>query len=218
MIDSKKPRGFTIVELLIVIVILAILATITVVTFSGVRERAINSQVAAAVQQWEKQLALYKVFAGNQLSAPGGFGFTPVCLGKIDTNDRQNTDCYLFATNDLGNSASTGGIGNSSTGGSTTREEQSGRYAAFLAEAGIVVPPAAMFERIRITDNRGAWYYRGVQLVSDPDRTKYFLLYPLFGRACIGNDKEATPAFGDTTADAYGFAKNGNIMCRRDLS
>ena len=43
----KSPRsGFTIVELLIVIVVIAILAAITIVAFNGIQERARASAVS----------------------------------------------------------------------------------------------------------------------------------------------------------------------------
>jgi prepilin-type N-terminal cleavage/methylation domain-containing protein len=37
---SKKQRGFTIVELLIVIVVIGILATLVIVTFTGIQQKA----------------------------------------------------------------------------------------------------------------------------------------------------------------------------------
>ena len=40
MIERMKVRGFTIVELLIVIVVIAILASITIVAFNGIQARA----------------------------------------------------------------------------------------------------------------------------------------------------------------------------------
>lgn len=55
-----KPRGFTIVELLIVIVVIAILASISVVAFNGIRERAENTKTVTAVGQFAKGLVLYK--------------------------------------------------------------------------------------------------------------------------------------------------------------
>ncbi len=40
MTKQTKSRGFTIVELLIVIVIIAILAAITIVAYNGIQNRA----------------------------------------------------------------------------------------------------------------------------------------------------------------------------------
>ncbi len=44
MISLKKQRGFTLVELLIVIIIIGILATLVIVTFTGVQAKARDSQ------------------------------------------------------------------------------------------------------------------------------------------------------------------------------
>jgi prepilin-type N-terminal cleavage/methylation domain-containing protein len=41
---SNKSRGFTIVELLIVIVVIGILATLVIVTFSGIQQKGRDSQ------------------------------------------------------------------------------------------------------------------------------------------------------------------------------
>lgn len=51
-----KRKGFTIVELLIVVVIIAILAAITIVAYNGVQQRAKNAQDAEAVTQFVKSL------------------------------------------------------------------------------------------------------------------------------------------------------------------
>lgn len=55
------PRGFTIVELLIVVVIIAILATVTVVAYNGMVARARAGQASAALNQAKKKLEIYKV-------------------------------------------------------------------------------------------------------------------------------------------------------------
>ncbi len=44
MISLKKQKGFTLVELLIVIIIIGILATLVIVTFSGVQAKARDSK------------------------------------------------------------------------------------------------------------------------------------------------------------------------------
>jgi prepilin-type N-terminal cleavage/methylation domain-containing protein len=64
MLTNRKAQGFTIVELLIVVVIVAILASITLVAFNGVQNRAQNSRILGAVTSWEKILKLYKVQKG----------------------------------------------------------------------------------------------------------------------------------------------------------
>lgn len=59
---AKNIRsGFTIVELLIVIVVIAILATISIVAYRGIQERARASQATSALTQAKKKLELYKV-------------------------------------------------------------------------------------------------------------------------------------------------------------
>lgn len=61
---AKKQDGFTIVELLIVIVVIGILAAITVVAFNGIQTRAKNTQTVTAVTNWVKAVRLYEVDKG----------------------------------------------------------------------------------------------------------------------------------------------------------
>lgn len=56
---SAKKHGFTIVELLIVIVVIAILAAIAIVSYVGIQERARDSQRLQDVQAITKALELY---------------------------------------------------------------------------------------------------------------------------------------------------------------
>lgn len=46
---AQRKSGFTIVELLIVVVVIAILASITIVSYSGIRQRAEESSAKSAV-------------------------------------------------------------------------------------------------------------------------------------------------------------------------
>lgn len=58
---KKNVSGFTIVELLIVIVIIAVLAAISIVAYKGVQQRAANTSRIASVRQYIKLLSAYAV-------------------------------------------------------------------------------------------------------------------------------------------------------------
>lgn len=51
-----RQNGFTIVELLIVIIVIAILATITVATYNGITQKASDAQKASIAKTVEKSL------------------------------------------------------------------------------------------------------------------------------------------------------------------
>lgn len=61
---KKITSGFTIVELLIVIVVIAVLAAISIVAYNGIQNRAENSKTVQAVSAWAKAMQLYKVDKG----------------------------------------------------------------------------------------------------------------------------------------------------------
>lgn len=60
-----KQNGFTIVELLIVIVIIGILAALVIVGYNGIQVRANNSQTISAVSAHIKALKLYAIDNGS---------------------------------------------------------------------------------------------------------------------------------------------------------
>lgn len=60
---KKKSQGFTIVELLIVIVVIAILATLVIVTFTGIQQKARDSQRQTDVNALASHLEAY--YANN---------------------------------------------------------------------------------------------------------------------------------------------------------
>ncbi len=76
-------KGFTIVELLIVIVVIAILAAITVIAYNGVQQRAHNAQVISGVNTYIKTIhQYYSVYSVNPLPAGSG------CLGANYPSDQ----------------------------------------------------------------------------------------------------------------------------------
>ena len=64
-LKSQAERGFTIVELLIVVVVIAILAAITIVSYNGITARANQSAAKASAATVQKKAELYNSDSGN---------------------------------------------------------------------------------------------------------------------------------------------------------
>ena len=109
-------KGFTIVELLIVIVVIAILAAITIVAFNGIQTRAENTKTINATAQYVKSLRLYKDEAGMYplTVAPPATTYEYKCLGEIGET------CGMVSGTFSGDCQSIGGITNTSSDTSLT--------------------------------------------------------------------------------------------------
>jgi len=99
-----QNKGFTIVELLIVIVVIAILAAITIVSYNGIVERAkisvISSDLATAYQQLALDSLDTGVFPGSATASNGGQGLKSSSGTVLQYNYDATTNTYcLSATN-----------------------------------------------------------------------------------------------------------------------
>lgn len=71
---TAKSRGFTIVELLIVIVVIGILAGLVVVTYNGIQQKARDTERKTDINALHGQLEAYQAQNGKYpfLGSPGG--------------------------------------------------------------------------------------------------------------------------------------------------
>jgi len=98
----KRQSGFTIVELLIVVVVIAILAAITIVAYNGIQNRAKHSATQSAVSQASKKIMTYAVTNAEQypvnLAAVEMADSTVTYQYKVDNSVSPRTFC-VTATN-----------------------------------------------------------------------------------------------------------------------
>jgi prepilin-type N-terminal cleavage/methylation domain-containing protein len=100
---GQRKAGFTIVELLIVVVVIAILAAISIVAYNGIQQRSKNSATISAVNSYVKLINLY--IAGESAyplaSSTCLQVITGVCSGRSATMDA-NLQKYGNLPNDQG--------------------------------------------------------------------------------------------------------------------
>lgn len=93
---SKSKSGFTIVELLIVIVVIAILAAISIVTYNGIQARGKNSAALSAATTVAKKAEIYNTETGNyplgmsaltSAASTVSYSVTGIIYGGTLTND-----------------------------------------------------------------------------------------------------------------------------------
>lgn len=94
MSRHQSTTGFTIVELLIVIVVIAILAAISIVAYTGVQNKARASAVSSALSQASKKLATFTVDSTSY----------PTDLASVGITDGSGID-YQYSYNNSANPA-----------------------------------------------------------------------------------------------------------------
>lgn len=191
--SQSRNRGFTIVELLIVIVVIGILAAITIVSFNGVSAKAKNTQTISAVETYQKALAGYAAENGAYpvtLTANN----TVMCLGTgyKDYDANGSADCgdvnqsYRASVNTTFNSSIAQYMGGSTTG-----------------------PTMNAAEMITYTNNTyvGAVVGKNASMTVDGVSNPYYLEYILSGTNQKCNLRAvATSAFPAMTSTTQGYS------------
>lgn len=115
MISSRNLKGFTIVELLIVIVVIGILAAITIVAYNGIQKRTRDSTRTADTTGVMKAIEMYKAINGTYPDACGGNDvgcvltnlntyLIPNYLSKLPTDPNSSTPYQYVKGPDANNS------------------------------------------------------------------------------------------------------------------
>ena len=76
----RNHRGFTIVELLTVIVVISILAAVSITSYNGIQTRALNAARLEEMKTWSKLFTLY--YSINNTYPPSLVAGQSYCLGE----------------------------------------------------------------------------------------------------------------------------------------
>lgn len=109
-------RGFTIVELLIVVVVIAILAAITIISYNGITSRANASSAASNVETLQKVAEAYNSDAGKYPATKDQFkaGYTDTTIttaaAKLPTSITIQSPTLTTSTGTLASSTANFGL------------------------------------------------------------------------------------------------------------
>ena len=88
----KAKSGFTLVEILIVVVILGILAAIVIPQFTEASTEAKTSSLCTDLQTVRSQIELYKIQHNDELPGAGAATFEQAMTGQTDVAGAVGTD------------------------------------------------------------------------------------------------------------------------------
>ncbi len=87
--SNMHTKGFTIVELLVVIVVIGILAAITIVSYSGISQKAVVSSIQSDLSNASKKLKLFEVMNGSYpetINCTVADSSTNICIRSSGSN------------------------------------------------------------------------------------------------------------------------------------
>ncbi len=114
MNTKSNQKGFTIVELLIVIVVIAILAAITIVAYNGIQDRARASAASAALSGALKKIKVAQVTADSTAALTCAAFSAAIGATTTDCNPEVGSTDYQYTPDLAGTYCITATVGNKS--------------------------------------------------------------------------------------------------------
>lgn len=226
----RSINGFTIVELLIVIIVISILATLSVAGYNGISARATNSSVQGAVGSLEKALKIYYQEKGEPLQVSDTLGNSygvgmqyaayvfdqgAACVGdwgSVTTPDPG--DCVNY----MGNSNITAG-------------QLLEAYKITLDGSGLKgVFPKIAVPTIGVQETAGAhtFEHKGLRYTFAEGSRRMFIYYAQIGKnVCMSGDLSIRPAhvtdhpnrsWNDSWDRGGDYTSNNSTMCQRTIN
>lgn len=154
--QAQQKSGFTIVELLIVVVVIGILASITIVSYNGIVEKARETQMKSNLSSIFTQLSVDKVYDGiypmSLAAADGGRGIVAETDASYqytyDNSASPATFCVtyyksglVYFINELGESAAGACLGHSTSGEGAPQIAGYHDFSANEVTGGMIIDP-----------------------------------------------------------------------------
>lgn len=241
MTQGAARRGFTIPELLVVIIVVAVLSGVTVVAYSGVTRRAVNTQIAAAVSQMQKALMVHRELTGKPFTVDSAWfhasitTMAGVCLGGAwpSLAEVKAANGYPITPDNDNYSVYCGWHSNSSISAGDATEQHMNAMASS--------PVKGSFPRVPVSDpievksiasdgSVGTYRLRGLRYaynnsISSPVS---YIYYAVYGKKCFDSDVTIrtqdtiwVSAGGGTWAGTFttggDYTSNDTAQCMRTI-
>ena len=149
--QKQKYLGFTIVELLVVIVVIAILAAITIVSYTGITQKANATSLQSDLDNASKQLKLYYVDHG---SYPTSFNSSWCPLGSDPSPDTRY--CLKWSPSTIVSPSDYTSDGSNFSLFATTNNESTGYYISNNSGVGPISTPTLTSPTVTSITSSGA--------------------------------------------------------------